>query len=190
MSRREHHCHGVDAAPQAGQTCHAAPSAGPGRSPGAGRAAVTGLLAAAGLLGFYLGTLTLVQGWDHALDQLLREDRWYIAAIVAGFGVQVGLFALLRQRAAHVPKAGVAASTGTSGAAMVACCAHHLTDVLPVLGVSAAAVFLNEYRTQLLWLGIAANAAGTAYLTHLLRRGRSPKVSVNPSGDPPRGSGL
>ncbi len=139
---------------------------------GVGRAAAVGATAAAGLLGFYLGTLTLAQGWEHAVRQLLQEDRWYIIAIVAGFGLQVGLFTRLRQCVGRAPRAGVAASTGASGTAMVACCAHHLADVLPVLGVSAAAVFLNEYRTQLLWLGIAANAAGTAYLLRLFLRHR------------------
>jgi hypothetical protein len=47
---------------------------------------------------------------------------------------------------------------------MLACCAHHLTDVLPLLGVSAAAVFLNAYKTPLLWLGVLMNLAGVAYL--------------------------
>ncbi len=144
------------------------------RPAAAGRAAAVGLAAAAGLLGFYLGTLTLAQGWEHAVRQLLQEDRWYIAAIVVGFGLQVGLFSHLRRRHGRAPRAGVAASTGASGTAMVACCAHHLTDVLPLLGASAAAVFLSEYRTQLLWLGIAANAAGTAYLLRLLLRHRRP----------------
>ena len=47
---------------------------------------------------------------------------------------------------------------------MLACCAHHLSDVLPILGVSGAAVFLSAYQTPLLWLGLAMNLAGVAYL--------------------------
>ncbi|HEY6202569.1 MAG TPA: hypothetical protein VI056_05960 [Candidatus Limnocylindria bacterium] len=30
---------------------------------------------------------------------------------------------------------------------MVACCAHHVVDVLPIVGVSGLAVFLVELRT-------------------------------------------
>ncbi|MBI3978478.1 MAG: cation transporter [Chloroflexi bacterium] len=127
------------------------------------RPIVLGLAAVAGLLAFYLGIITLAQGWDHALQQL-AEDRWFVAAIAAGFGTQVGLFTYLRTRHAHAGMGGVATSTGTSTTAMLACCAHHLTEVLPILGLSGAAIFLNAYKTPLLWLGIAMNLVGAAYL--------------------------
>ena len=122
-----------------------------------------GLLAALGLLGLYLGTITLAQGWAHAIGQL-TEDRWFVAAIALGYGVQEGLFTYLRRAAARTTATGVATSTGTSTVAMLACCAHHAADVLPILGVSGAAIFLNAYKTPLLWLGIAMNLAGVGYL--------------------------
>lgn len=128
-----------------------------------------GVLGAAGLLAFYLGTITLAQDWTHALRQLAL-DRWYVAAIVAGFGTQVGLYTHLRAVRARVHAAGVAASTGTGTAAMLACCAHHLTEILPIVGLSGAAVFLNVYRVPLLWLGITMNLAGAAYLAVQIRR--------------------
>ncbi len=127
-----------------------------------------GLLAALGLVGFYLGTITLAQGWAHALQQLL-DDRWFVGGIAAGFGTQTGLFTYLRGRHARASAGGVAASTGTSATAMLACCAHHLTEILPILGLSGAAVFLNVYKTPLLWLGIAMNLGGIAYLSWQLR---------------------
>lgn len=135
------------------------------------RPALFALLAGGGLLAFYLGVLGLAQGWGHAVRQL-RADRWFIAAIVAGFGTQVGLFSYLRGGHARVGAGGVAAGAGTSGAGMVACCAHHLADVLPILGLSGAAVFLNTYRKPLLWLGIAVNLAGVAYLLYQVGRAR------------------
>ncbi len=127
------------------------------------------LLAGAGLLAFYLGVLTLAQGWAHAMQQL-RVDRWYIASIVAGFATQVGLFTHLHGMRARLTAGGVAAGGGTSAAAMVACCAHHLADTLPILGLSGAAVFLVGFRIPLLWLGILLNLAGTAYLLYRLHR--------------------
>lgn len=132
-----------------------------------------GVLGAAGLLAFYLGMITLAQGWGHAVQQL-AEDRWFVGAVMAGFGAQVGLFAFLRQlHARHAAAAGsVAASTGTSTAAMLACCAHHLTEVLAVVGLSGAAVFLNAYKVPLLWLGIAMNVAGILYLARQIRQHR------------------
>lgn len=127
-----------------------------------------GLLAALGLLSLYLGAITVAQGWDHAL-QLLAEDRWFVGAIAIGFGTQVGLFTRLRWGHSRAAARGVAASTGTSTAAMLACCAHHLSDALPILGVSGATIFLELYKMPLLWLGIAMNLVGIVYLLRRLR---------------------
>jgi hypothetical protein len=122
-----------------------------------------GLFAGAGLLIFFLGLITLAQDWPHALQQL-GEDKWFITPILAGFAIQVGLFVYLRQIHAKAHSLGVAASTGTSTAAMLACCAHHLADILPILGLSGAALFLNEFKTPFLVAGIAMNLAAIAYL--------------------------
>lgn len=136
------------------------------------RPVLFGLVAVAALLGVYLGLITLAQGWAHAVEQL-GEDRWFVGVIAAGFGTQVGLFAYLRSLHGKAMAGGVAASSGTSTAAMLACCAHHLTDVLPVLGLSGAAVLLNAYKTPLLWLGIVMNVAGVTYMWWQIRRQRA-----------------
>ncbi len=127
------------------------------------RPLVFGLLAACALLVFYLGTITLAQGWGHAVEQF-ATDSWFVLAIMVGFGVQVGLYTYLRGMHMRANAGSVAASTGTSTVAMLACCAHHLTDVFAVLGLSSAAIFLNVYKTPLLWLGIIMNLFGIAYL--------------------------
>jgi hypothetical protein len=122
-----------------------------------------GLLAALGLLGLYLGLITWAQGWAHALQQL-TDDRWFVAALAVGLGAQGGLFIYLRDLQAHAAMGGLAASTGTGTTAMAACCAYHLADVLPILGLSGAAIVLNARRSPLLWLGVVMNLAGVAYL--------------------------
>jgi hypothetical protein len=127
------------------------------------RPIVYGVLGALGLIAFYLSLITLAQGWNHATAQL-AEDRFFIAVLVAGFGTQVGMFTYLRAAHARATSGGVAASTGTSATAMLACCVHHLADLLPVVGLSGAAIFLNAYKTPFLWLGIVMNLAGVAYL--------------------------
>jgi YHS domain-containing protein len=128
-----------------------------------------GLLAVLGLLAFYLGIVTLAQGWAHAIEQL-AEDRWFVGAIASGFGTQVGLFTYLKGLHAQAAAGGVAASTGTSTAAMLACCAHHLADILPIVGLSGAAIFLNAYKTPLLWVGILMNLIGIVYLLRKIRQ--------------------
>jgi hypothetical protein len=135
------------------------------------RPLLIGALAVAGLLLFYLGIITLAQDWTHARQQLW-EDRWFVAAIALGFGTQMGLYSYLRTLHQHIHTRGVVASTGTSTTAMLACCAHHLTEVLPLIGLSGAAIFLNAYKTPLLWLGILMNGLGIVYLLHQIRRQR------------------
>lgn len=146
-------------------------SSAPGARTPLRRPAVFGLLATLGLLAFYLGVISLAQGWAHALQQL-ADDRWFVGTIATGFGAQVGLFTYLRGLHAQAAAGGVAASTGTSTAAMLACCAHHLADVLPIIGLSGAAIFLNAYRTPLLWLGIVMNLAGVVYLLRKIAQQR------------------
>jgi hypothetical protein len=133
------------------------------------RPVIFGLLAALGLLAFYLVTITLAQGWGHAIEQLYI-DGWFVGAIMAGFGTQVGLYTFLRGMHLHATAGGVAASTGTSTVAMLACCAHHLTDVFAIFGLSGAAIFLNVYKMPLLWLGIVMNLFGIAYLLWKIRQ--------------------
>ena len=55
---------------------------------------------------------------------------------------------------------------------MLACCAHHLVHLLPLVGLAAAAVFLDTYRTSVLLLGIGLNVLGVAVLAHQLVRAR------------------
>ncbi len=148
----------------------------PGRE-GAGRwlPVGAGLMAAALLLAAYVGVVTWAQGAEHARE-LLWADRYFVAGVVAGFGTQIGLFVWLRRAAGRARARGAAglsaAGTGTSSAAMVACCAHHVTDALPLVGLSAAAVFLTEYRSVLMALGLATNAAGVALLLGMAIRER------------------
>jgi Cu+-exporting ATPase len=144
------------------------------------RPMIFGLLAIVGLLAFYLGIITLAQGWGHAIEQL-AADRWFVGVITAGFGAQVGLFTHLRRLHAYMTVSGVAASTGTSTAAMLACCAHHLADIVPIVGVAGAATLLNTYKIPMLWLGIIMNLAGVAYLAHQICRQRRMACHANTS---------
>jgi Cation transport ATPase len=140
------------------------PSAPPSRLRRIGVPVLAGAGGALALIGLYLALVTLAQGWAHAWS-LLWGDRWLVGAIAFGFGVQVGLYVYLRriQRRAvplRSPTTVAAAGTGTSSVAMVACCAHHVTDALPLLGLSAAATLLNQYRVPFMLVGIGMNSLG------------------------------
>lgn len=130
-----------------------------------------GLLAASALVGIYLGLVTLAQGASHALD-LIWGDRYFVAAIASGFGLQAGLFVYLRRLISRHARGGAVAvtatGTGTSSIAMIACCAHHVTDALPVFGLSGAAIFLNDYRLPVMAAGLAINVFGVLFMLRLI----------------------
>lgn len=131
-----------------------------------------GLLGALALVGLYLGIVTWAQGAEHALE-LLWSDRLFVGLISAGFGAQVGLFTdlqLLQRAMARESVALAGAGTATSSIAMVACCAHHLADALPILGLSGLAVFLVDFRTPLMVVGFATNLVGIAVMLRQLAR--------------------
>ena len=135
------------------------------------------LLGSAFIASFYIGILTWAQGWDYASSQFVR-DRWYVVPIIVGFGVQAALYTVLRFRL-FIPvistgPAGsmMGASGGTSATAMVACCIHHVTDVLPILGLSAAASFLTRYQRPFMLVGLAMNLIGVVIMLLILYRER------------------
>ncbi len=99
-----------------------------------GRSARAGLLAAAGLGAFYAAVIGWASGGAHLADQA-RADWPYLALIIAGFGTQVALLVELRhrRRARHLEQAAAGAGVGSSALAMVACCAHHVADIAPVV---------------------------------------------------------
>lgn len=135
------------------------------------------LLGSAFIASFYIGILTWAQGWDYASSQFVR-DRWYVIPIILGFGVQAALYSILRFRL-FIPitstgHAGsmMGASGGTSATAMVACCIHHVTDVLPILGLSVAASFLTRYQRPFMLVGLAMNLIGIGVMLFVLYRER------------------
>jgi len=102
------------------------------------RAAIWGIVAGGCLVLLYVAVLGLASSLAHASEELRRLWPW-TAALVGGFALQVGLFTYVRgamrgSGAAHMH--GVAASGAATTLSMVACCAHHLADVLPLLGLA------------------------------------------------------
>jgi Cu+-exporting ATPase len=127
----------------------------------------------------YMGIITLAEGIEHALDQTAMLWYW-VLALAIGFGIQAGLFSFIRQglqeRKASAT-ASVATSGGVSAGSMAACCAHHLTDVLPLLGLSGLAVFLASYQVLFIIIGILSNVVGiTIMLESMQRHGLSQKL--------------
>jgi hypothetical protein len=149
-----------------------------------------GVMGAALLTGLYFGIVSWAESPRHAVE-LFWEDRWIVFPIILGFGVQAGLYTILKMRL-FVP----VASTGPSGpmmgaggttstVAMIACCAHHVTDVLPILGLTAAATFLAQYRIAFMLVGLGTTLIGILMMLFILFKERRKAIQMMSAAAPP-----
>ena len=106
---------------------------------------ITGIAAAILLLGIYFSILSIANSFSHAVDQFI--EMWYwLLLLVIGFGIQIGLYMYIRMKAREKAAKSTMVATGSvSTGSMIVCCLHHLSDILPIIGLSAAATFLTAY---------------------------------------------
>ena len=128
---------------------------------------VYGIFASTILLGVYFLVLTLVSGWNYAQSQFFTY--WYfITGLAIGFGIQIALYSYLRNLIKSGSGGrGVLGVTGTaSTAAMLSCCAHYLTNLIPILGTVGAVTFVVQYQVEFFWVGILFNIGGIVYISN------------------------
>ncbi len=136
---------------------------------------IIGFLGSSILLVVYFEILTLANSFNHAIEEFTRMWYW-ILLLVLGFGIQLGLYYYIRAsfHERKISAAGgttsVATAGGISTTSMIACCAHHLTDVLPIIGLSAAAVFLTKYQLAFIFLGILSNLIGITVMLEIIQK--------------------
>ena len=122
-----------------------------------------------GLIVFNFLLITLFSGSaSYALEQMLKL-KFFILPLALGFSLQVLLVLKIRDAMKNsmlVVSATGAVSTGT----MIACCAHHVTEVLPFLALGGSSVFLINYQKELLFVSIVINWLGALYMFKKLRR--------------------
>src|SRR3989344_6095972 len=67
-----------------------------------------------------------------------------LVPIAVGFGLQAALYSLIKAKNALLMVGSGSINTG----AMVACCAHHIADLIPlmaIVGISAFLVYIQKY---------------------------------------------
>lgn len=137
------------------------------------RSFLWGITGSLSLLAIYFLILTLSNSFQHALEELKVLGPW-IFLLTVGFGIQTGLFVYvkgsLKARASAQASASMAAAGGISTTSMVACCMHHITDILPILGISAASLFLVKYQSFFLAIGVASNLIGITIMLRLIQK--------------------
>lgn len=117
---------------------------------------------------FYIIVMMLTMQSVELIWQTYLSQWLLFTILMLGFGLQIGLWQYLKSL--HLEHAGsVASASGVaSGSSMVACCAHHLAEILPILGISGAATFLSAYQQSFLLLGVGINLLGIAYMLNKL----------------------
>jgi Cu+-exporting ATPase len=131
-----------------------------------------GALATVGLLALYGLTMTALGGFDAAVAQF--RALWYLMLPLAiGFGIQIGLYVKLKEAMKHRAKAALTAAGTSASVGMLACCAHHATEVLPFLGLSVVSIFLAQYQVPILGASLAINAVGIFVMASHVRKIRT-----------------
>lgn len=136
---------------------------------------VIGFLSGILLLLVYISILAFFNTLPIAIEQFLSMKYW-ILAIVIGFSMQIGFFVYIKNFKKLENLKGVKteiAATGTvSTISMVSCCMHHLSDIIPLLGLSVVSLFFDKYQTVFLIVGIISNVIGINHLLIIIQKNR------------------
>lgn len=131
-----------------------------------------GIIAGLVLLTLYTALLYFLNGAGHTLEQF-NQFGILIVLLAAGFGTQVGLFFYGRNELKSRAATKAMAATGSvSAGSMIACCLHHVTDFIPILGVSGLFLLASEYTLFFLVIGLFSNVVGIAFMLSVLQQHR------------------
>ncbi len=127
---------------------------------------------------FNISIASLAEGSIQKGYQVFLTNGIFVYLIPLAVGIQMGLFRYHRNLisghgVSGSEKMGMAGSA-TSSLTMVACCLHHVSDLLPAVGlILAASSFLIHYKDAIITIGLLANVAGSAYIARAILKDRS-----------------
>ena len=126
---------------------------------------------------FNLSIASLAEGSFEKGYEIFLTNGIFVYLIPLAVSVQMGLFRYHRNittgNVAGTEKIGVAGSA-TSSLTMVACCLHHVSDLLPSIGlIIAASSFLIQYKDTIIIIGLLANVAGSIYIASAIIKDRT-----------------
>ena len=127
---------------------------------------------------FNISIASLAEGSFEKGYQVFLTNGIFVYLIPLAVSVQMGLFRYHRNLTSEnklcgSEKMGMAGSA-TSSLTMVACCLHHVSDLLPAVGfILAASSFLIQYKDAIITAGLLANLVGSAYIARAILKDRS-----------------
>ncbi|VVB90158.1 Uncharacterised protein [uncultured archaeon] len=125
---------------------------------------------------FNISIASLAEGSLEKGYQVFLTNGTFVYLIPLAVGIQMGLFRYHRNittgNIVGSEKMGMAGSA-TSSLTMVACCLHHVSDLLPSIGlILAASSFLIQYKDAIIIIGLFANVAGSIYIARAIIKDR------------------
>jgi protein-S-isoprenylcysteine O-methyltransferase Ste14 len=121
------------------------------------------IVSAISLLIIYMVVLSIGHSLTHATLEILK---WWPLLIIqlTGLGLQTSMYLFMRDRQSlsHSIRSAssLTVSGGISSSTMVACCLHHVTDILPIIGFSAITLLLSSYQYVFMSIGALSNIIG------------------------------
>ena len=125
---------------------------------------------------FNISIASLAEGSFEKGYEVFLTNGIFVYLIPLAVSVQMGLFRYHRNittgNVAGTEKMGMAGSA-TSSLTMVACCLHHVSDLLPSIGlILAASSFLIRYKDTIIIIGLLANVVGSIYIARAIIKDR------------------
>lgn len=127
---------------------------------------------------FNISIASLAEGSLKSGYSAFLSNGIFVYLIPLAVGVQMGLFRHHRNMTAEKKlcgseKVGITGSV-TSSLTMLACCLHHVSELLPTVGfILATSSFLIQYKDAIIIVGLLANAAGSAYIARAILKDRA-----------------
>ena len=126
---------------------------------------------------FNISIASLAEGSFEKGYEVFLANGIFVYLIPLAVGLQMGLFRyhrnMIQGNVSGSEKVGMAGSA-TSSLAMLACCLHHVSDLLPAVSfILATSSFLTEYKDTIIITGLLANMAGSAYIARAILKDRA-----------------
>lgn len=126
---------------------------------------------------FNISVASIAEGSIEKGYQVFLTNGIFVYLIPIAVGIQMGLFRYHRNittgKTGGSEKMGMAGSA-TSSLTMVACCLHHVSDLLPAVGfILATSSFLIQYKDAIITIGLLANMIGSAYIARAILKDKA-----------------
>jgi len=126
-----------------------------------------GVVASILLLIFYFLINYISSGYEGVIWNF--KKYWpYIIVIDAGFGIQIALYTHIR--AFHQSCKSLTTS-GISAGSMIACCFHHVTDIIPIAGIGLSFA-LTAYTEFFMLIGVLSSIIGILLMLSTIQENR------------------